>query len=52
MPSKEESQQTEDGRYKSWWYDEYSSLHLVSLTYRPGEARTNRSPWVITYVGW
>jgi hypothetical protein len=51
-PSKEEFQETETGKYRSWWYDEYSSVHLVNLTLRPEQASPTRSPWVVTYVGW
>ena len=51
-PSREDSQDTEGGRYRSWWYDEYDEVHLVGLTLRPGQASTERSPWVVTYVGW
>jgi hypothetical protein len=51
-PSKEDSQDTENGRYKSWWYHEYDEVHLVTLTFRPEQASGTRSAWIVTYVGW
>jgi hypothetical protein len=51
-PNKEESQETEDGRYRSWWYHEYDEVHLVGLTFRPEQSTADRSAWVVTYVGW
>jgi hypothetical protein len=51
-PSKQESQETEGGKYQSWWYEEYDRVHLVGLTFRPEQATAERSAWVVTYVGW
>ena len=51
-PDQEEFQETEEGKYRSWWYHEHSSVHLVNLTLRPSQAGATRSPWVVTYVGW
>ena len=33
----EESQQTEDGRYKSWWYHEYAAVRQISVQPLAGE---------------
>jgi hypothetical protein len=51
-PSREDIQETETAKYRSWWYNDYDRVHLITLTLRPESQGPSKSPWVVTYVGW
>ena len=50
IPTRVEYQQSTYGRSASWWYDNGSTLHLVTLELVAGRVMGAR--WVVSYVGW